>query len=804
MLLQQLKLCNIRSYTKEVIDFPEGSTLLSGDVGTGKSTILHSIEFALFGSSRTDLPAEALLRKGSSQGEVELKFRLKDKEISIKRGLKQEKNSIKQTSGYIIINNTKKELMPVELKAEIISLLGYPEEYVSKSNNYIYRYTVYTPQEEMKNILQENNEIRLDVLRKIFNVDKYKTIRENAQAYLKGMRLDIAILNTKTEILGEQKRQLQELITAKEHLEKLITEHLPLLTAVQEKLKRQQEEIQRLEQEQRKFQELKQTHQTSQVLLYEKKEWNRQLKTKMEEVKIEISAINFPEGMTLEQIRIEFNLVEEQKRGILTVKVTLQEKVNQFQHQIKNLQEEINVIKEQVASLAEKEELAEQLAKEISQKEELQQKKKQIEELAGTTSELIVKNKTLFSQSWETKEKIISLDNCPTCLQPVPAKHKEKIMEQENDKIKKAKELLSRLEQKKEEITCQKNSIDRSIEELFSKEKILAQTRLEIKQLQEKKRQQEQKRELLKSYVQENNLIMSKLKKIQTENILGNLEKKYLHLQEIINLLSKKQLLEKNAYGLSRQMESNNRELLKIEQLVTATEEKLEKCKDSSIEIDQNKQRLAKISEEEKEEAITIAQLQTEEKAIRKEEGKIKENLNKLNEDNRRLIRLQEIHHWLEDYFLNLTYTIEKQVMTNIHHHLNQLFQEWFSILIDDQNVYSKIDDSFTPIIEQNGYEIYFNNLSGGEKTSAALAYRLALNKVINDIISEINTKNILILDEPTDGFSSEQLDKIREVLDRLNLQQTIIVSHEPKIESFVDNVIRVGKEGHTSRIMRN
>ena len=64
MLLQQLRLQNIRSYLDETIEFPEGTTLLSGDIGSGKSTILLAIEFALFGSSRPELPAESLLRKG--------------------------------------------------------------------------------------------------------------------------------------------------------------------------------------------------------------------------------------------------------------------------------------------------------------------------------------------------------------------------------------------------------------------------------------------------------------------------------------------------------------------------------------------------------------------------------------------------------------------------------------------------------------------------------------------------------------------------------------------------------------------
>ena len=123
-------------------------------------------------------------------------------------------------------------------------------------------------------------------------------------------------------------------------------------------------------------------------------------------------------------------------------------------------------------------------------------------------------------------------------------------------------------------------------------------------------------------------------------------------------------------------------------------------------------------------------------------------------------------------------------------------------MLMEDENITSRLDENFTPIIEQNGYEINYSSLSGGERTAAALAYRLALNKVINEVMIQIKTKDLLILDEPTDGFSSQQLDKVRDVLDRLNLKQVIIVSHESKIETFVENVIRVGKEGNVSKVL--
>ena len=84
MILKSLKLENIRSYLNEQINFPESSVLLAGDIGSGKSTILLAIEFAVFGI-KTDLSGESLLRHGKSSGSVELQFSIDKNDIVIKR-----------------------------------------------------------------------------------------------------------------------------------------------------------------------------------------------------------------------------------------------------------------------------------------------------------------------------------------------------------------------------------------------------------------------------------------------------------------------------------------------------------------------------------------------------------------------------------------------------------------------------------------------------------------------------------------------------------------------------------------------
>ena len=128
------------------------------------------------------------------------------------------------------------------------------------------------------------------------------------------------------------------------------------------------------------------------------------------------------------------------------------------------------------------------------------------------------------------------------------------------------------------------------------------------------------------------------------------------------------------------------------------------------------------------------------------------------------------------------------------------MFAEWFSMLVSDVFEVS-LNDEFTPVINHRDYEIDYSYLSGGERTAIALAYRLSLNQVVNSLLSKIKTRDIVILDEPTDGFSDQQLDKMRDVLRQLEVKQLIIVSHEAKIESFVENVIRFKKEHGISKM---
>ena len=113
---------------------------------------------------------------------------------------------------------------------------------------------------------------------------------------------------------------------------------------------------------------------------------------------------------------------------------------------------------------------------------------------------------------------------------------------------------------------------------------------------------------------------------------------------------------------------------------------------------------------------------------------------------------MRNLQDWIEDKFLPLITITEKKVLAKIRVEFSDILSNWFNILVD-LPLSIKLDEDFTPIITNQDYEIDYEFLSGGERTAVALAYRLALNQVLNSILSRIKTTDIVVLDEPTDGL---------------------------------------------------
>lgn len=301
----------------------------------------------------------------------------------------------------------------------------------------------------------------------------------------------------------------------------------------------------------------------------------------------------------------------------------------------------------------------------------------------------------------------------------------------------------------------------------------------------------------IKDLILEKKIISEKINKMESEISINEKQ-----IQELKILKVKLEEVKEKQKRLQELKDSN----VMLKKDVNLLVQQIDNLKNSIFELsrfaDIYKEKQKQLEESLKEERIVeikVAELKKEIDVFSAQIEELKEKIKKVKEIKKQLDYLTELESWFSKKFILVVSSIEKNVMVKLKTEFSKLFGEWFSMLVSETfNV--RLSDDFTPIIEQQDYELDYSYLSGGERTAIALAYRLSLNQVINSLLSKIKTRGFVILDEPTDGFSDVQLDKMRDVLQQLNVAQLIIVSHEQKIEGFVENVIRFKKEGGISR----
>jgi exonuclease SbcC len=147
---------------------------------------------------------------------------------------------------------------------------------------------------------------------------------------------------------------------------------------------------------------------------------------------------------------------------------------------------------------------------------------------------------------------------------------------------------------------------------------------------------------------------------------------------------------------------------------------------------------------------------------------------------------------WVSGPFRTAVLTMEQKLLAHAQAAFERNFSRYFAALIEDAALVARTDVAFTPAVAIEGEWTPAEALSGGERTSLALAFRLALAQVVRSL-GDLRLETIL-LDEPTDGFSPEQVVRMGELLAELDLPQVIIVSHEDELAGIADRVVRVEK----------
>lgn len=833
MIIKRVCLHNIRSYSDQEIVFPEGITLLSGDIGAGKSSILLAIEFALFGFNRDSLTGDTLLRHGRHTGYVELEFGIKcsnvkdakEHNVIIKRNIRRA-NNIKQESGHIVVDSVKTECTPVELKSRILELLGYPQSFVSKTKDCIYRYTVYTPQEEMKQILMDDKEKRLETLRRVFDIDKYRRIKNNASIIIRELKEKkaelagkICNLDEKNKIKCEKENEILVLAQKKEMFFKKLDE----LAAVKND---RQKEFCSIELKLNELKDLKNLLNIEKVRLTNYIEQKNCSKDKIKKLSRQILILGDKLSGILD-LKLPLPTDSEEKLLLDSIEISEAELLQLKEKKI-NISHEIEFISRKIAEVCceinEKKELTKdapltglciaQLEQELAGKDMISGDIKKLEKKNYEFCVAINEIEHAIKNADELKKKIIEMDKCPVCMQYISDEHKVGISAAEDKKITCSKGLIIGIYNEKKMIEVELCGKKRQYEACMEKEKKLLELKLWFEAADRIKKELFLKQNLMSGLVIKRNAFLEEKAAIDNldlgtiQGCIADKKERLKILVEYKNKIRDKELIaqdiaekEKDLLELS-QISSLSGQLIKeSESKITAFELALVSFGDIAEKMKAIREELEGVILEERKIEVETAKLEKESEGILRQINELAAEIDAKLTAKKELEKTSIMIDWMQEMFINLMAVMEKHIMYRIYNEFNGIFVNWFSTLMEDEDLSVRLDDEFTPVIIQNGYETTIESLSGGERTAVSLAYRLALNNVINGIMTQINTKDIIILDEPTDGFSHEQLDRLKEVLDDIGVRQIILVSHEPKIESFAEHIIRVSKDEHVSLV---
>lgn len=679
MKLQSLTLRNIRSYGEGCAPIPlqSGISLFTGDVGAGKSSLLYAIEYALFGLG--DLEGEEVLRNGVDEGYVQLELSVDDQVYVIERGIRRQQregkaDSFSQTECFITEGGTRTEYRPTEMKRQILRILKFSEAPSPQSGSKIYRYGVFTPQEEVKAILDPKFD-RMETLRRAFKVEEYSTALSNIDDLTRHLRGEVKELKGKVADLEENRDKLREKEAELQSLTEKLSELRSKRSDLEQKYMTRVKELERLRKE----------------------------KEKIQQIKSEIDNLE--------------KLIESTGENIESEQPTLERK----RQESTRLEEEI--------ALLEKLEQPTELSEE--------QLRGECDELARTISA----KRDVLSRAQvklENFQRLVDEGICPTCEREV----REAEAEQFHQKI---EDRQTETEQLKEEI-----------EILETEEKEAEKLCDDLAQFLHQQATLAEKREQLGTLSQE----------------IGGIESKV------------------NGWRMDK---------TEYETQLGAKWTTLKKHQDLDRQIEDLKTRVGELAAEKEEVAEAIGGKESAVESVKSEVADLRAKIETQEKDDTRRQAFEKLENWLDQHLELAVEKVEEAVLSVIHEEFDATFRRWFDRLVESDELTARVDKDFNLIVEQGGYLQSLNTLSGGEKTAVALGYRLALNHMVNKINRAKH--RLLVLDEPTDGFSKDQLFSLRELLlYEVGCDQVLVVSHEREVEAFADYVYEVAKvRGHSS-----
>ncbi|RUM48197.1 MAG: hypothetical protein DSY47_06050 [Hydrogenothermus sp.] len=844
MILKSLRLKNFLAHKDTKIEFAKtGITAFIGDNGSGKTSIIEGISFALFGKSSKGNLSD-LVHWTAKNAVVELIFEKNGKEYKIYREIKLTGKSVSTTSAvYRNENGVFSLYYQKNINKELPKLIGItPKTFFS---------SILVKQGDIEGLLNLKPRERAKVFEDILDMSLYQLLsehyaskRRDLENRLKGIQISTENekeIKSHIKQLEEEKKVLKEKLNIlnkeKEELQKALKINLQIEN-LKQKLQFLENELNTLNQEIENIENLKQqlTHLEKKAKEYEEKQEilkklleNKALKQKIENLEENLKKVKKHEEIynSLKELANNYEEREKSYKNLLNEISKLSKiegQLNTFEEQLTTLRQELLETKNNALGLAKKLTSIKPIYKTLELNPVLaptmiRDGKFLIEKYEKKLQEVKEKG-TKIKTEIEILEKqlknISSLKGeCPTCYRPIEEHNKQELINEIKTQIDEKNKLREELRQKYRDLEKKiktEEEILKLLEEFenwFEKHKEadakIKEIKAKIFALQKEKEKLQdvlKQKEEIQKFLEKNKEKYLKFK--EAENLLKNVSRKELEkeIEKLNQSVENIPYEEKTIKEELAKLKPYNEKFFKISQEITKEEKLKQKRQNIQESIEKIRFEISnleaslpdmEISEEK------LINLQNEISFLQSQIGQLEGKLKILNDELSQVIEklkvIEDINKKIEKYkkleIVLGAKGIQRIIRENALYELPKMVNFIFSRFGFGFNQI-KFSENFDISILANTTEredryISIDAISGGQKVALGLALRLALSNFLS------SKTDFLILDEPTIHLDQQRREELVSILLNLKnqnfLNQLIVITHDKELEDTADQI---------------
>ena len=840
MILRSLSVRNIRSYTAGTLTLAPGTTLITGDVGAGKTSLLYAAEMALFGFAEVEAAylvrnrarhAEVTLELADGAHRYEFRRKFRRKTIRGRESFEVEENSFGRDGSRIQYSAT-------ELRQRSIDLLGFPDNPNPRAHSDVWRWAVYIPQERMRDVLGQEPEARLDTVRKALGLEQFRLAADNAQEVAAELRRIAEMYEREAEQLrfwvDELPKWTVERATRARELETLrdgearcraereaIGGEVARLEGLVRSRDRDRAEGRRLAAE---IEAIGKAAALRAARAAETERTRSELEAQV--LRAERDAAErrrASEG--LERLRAESAATEAE----LAAREPILGALAEVDGDLRAIRLDLARREREIAEASAEESLRRKEAAEAEAEEPLTEPAAPTDrdlalldrELARSRAEREALLEPLAGKRRETADltEILEAGTCPRCHQPVAPGEFEAHLRAGRAELELLETALLRRTEEVARWEAERAARDRYEREL-ERYRQLDRRRRELRTAVDAVTRRRIERSGQREAALEE---LARAEARRRELLPRSLEIAELRQTRDAQRAAREALELSRAEAL-RLAEEARGARVRLEDTVRALERGREEAAEARERVDRLQGELAACSGPERDPpgldaALVASRRRLAETAAELERsiGRVATTSQAIDEADRRILeadrgmhlraerlseadRARRLAGWMGREFRDGLLDLERRRLAQSQAEFNRAFARYFRTLVEDPNLAARCDAAFAPWVEIDGETTPAAALSGGERTALALSYRLAMGRTVRSLGRlRIDT---LILDEPTDGFSPEQVVRMGDLLAELDLPQVLLISHESQLAGIADRVIRIVKEPEGSRIL--